>query len=72
MLQHLENKIGGALKMPNKVFNFDDLKLLSVIKVNGNPCQVVKMARRGGKVLWVVAKSNNNKFYRITNKLAYN
>ena len=58
--------------MPNKVFNFDDLKLLSVIKVNGNPCQVVKMARRGGKVLWVVAKSNNNKLYRISSKLAYN
>lgn len=72
MLQHLENKTGGALKMPNKVFNFDNLKLLSVIKVNGNPCQVVKMARRGGKVLWVVTKSNNNKFYRITNKLVYN
>lgn len=72
MLQHLENKKGGALKMPNKVFNFDNLRLLSVIKVNGDPCQVVKMARRGGKVLWVVAKSNDNKFYRITNKLVYN
>ena len=55
-----------------KPFNFDNLKLLSVINVNGNPCQVVKMARRGGRVLWVVAKSNNNHFYRITNKLAYN
>lgn len=65
MLQHLENKKGGALKM-RKPFNFDDLKLLSVIKINGNPCQVVKMARRGGKVLWVVAKNNNNQLYRIS------
>lgn len=71
MLQHLENKIGGALKM-RKPFNFDSLRLLSIIKVNGNPCQVVKMARRGGKVLWVIAKNNNNQLYRITNKLAYN
>lgn len=58
--------------MHKQPFNFDDLKLLNVINVNGNPCQVVKMARCGGKVLWVVAKSNNDKFYRITNKLAYN
>lgn len=72
MLQHLENKTGGALKMPNKVFNFDSLKLLSVIKVNGNPCQVVKMARRGGRVLWVVAKNNNNQLYRIFKKLEIN
>lgn len=54
--------------MPNKVFNFDSLKLLSVIKINGNPCQVVKMARRGGRVLWVVAKNNNNQLYRIFKK----
>lgn len=72
MLQHLENKIGGAKQMHKQPFNFDSLKLLSIIKVNGNPCQVVKMARRGGKVLWVIAKNNNNQLYRITNKLAYN
>lgn len=72
MLQHLENKKGGAKQMHKQPFNFDDLKLLSVINVNGNPCQVVKMARCGGKVLWVVAKSNNNQLYRVTNKLAYN
>lgn len=54
--------------MPNKVFNFDSLKLLSVIKINSNPCQVVKMARRGGRVLWVVAKNNNNQLYRIFKK----
>lgn len=58
--------------MHKQPFNFDSLKLLSVIKIDGNPCQVVKMARRGGRVLWVVAKSNNNKFYRILNKLVYN
>lgn len=58
--------------MHKQPFNFDDLKLLSVIKIDGNPCQVVKMARCGGRVLWVVAKSNNNKLYRVSNKLVYN
>ena len=58
--------------MHKQPFNFDSLRLLSVINVNGNPCQVVKMARCGGRVLWVIAKGNNDKFYRITNKLAYN
>ena len=72
MLQHLENKKGGAKQMHKQPFNFDSLKLLSIIKVNGNPCQVVKMARCGGKVLWVIAKNNNNQLYRISNKLAYN
>lgn len=72
MLQHLENKKGGAKQMHKQPFNFDSLRLLSIIKVNGNPCQVVKMARCGGRVLWVIAKNNNNQLYRISNKLAYN
>lgn len=52
--------------------NIDNIKLLSVINVNGKPLQVVKTARRGGKVLYFVAQDKEQQKYRITNKLAYN
>ncbi len=50
----------------------DNIKLLDVININGSPCIVRKTARRGGKILYIIAIDNNNNIYRITNKLAYN
>ena len=52
--------------------NIDSIKLLSVINVNGKPLQVVKTARRGGKVLYFVGQDKEQKKFRVTNKLAYN
>lgn len=52
--------------------NIDNIKLLSVINVNGKPLQVVKTARCGGKVLYFVGQDKEQKKFRITNKLAYN
>ena len=52
--------------------NIDNIKLLSVINVNGKPLQVVKTARCGGKVLYFVGQDKEQKKFRIINKLAYN
>ena len=52
--------------------NIDNIKLLSVINVNGKPLQVAKTARRGGRVLYFVGQDKEQKKFRVTNKLAYN
>ncbi len=46
--------------------NIDNISLLNVIKIKNKPCKVYKTARLGGKVLYAVAK-NNNDIYHITN-----
>lgn len=58
------------MKQPH--INIDNIKLLSVINVNGKPLRVIKTARCGGKILYFVGQDKEQKIFRITNKLAYN
>lgn len=59
MLQHLENKTGGANGMQR--IDTNDIRLLNVVKINGNPYKITYISCIGDVVLSFKAVNLNNK-----------